>query len=130
MVLPMIAKEVAAQESPKVIFGLAARFMLVVWRMFAAVRQVGAKVKKLKGSQNAGHHPVKNYILLRKNEFQQVIGYGHGHYLPYGNVLPQKTQVPDKEIAAGMVVGIFFCGHKAVVLVVFRKEPWVPVVGK
>lgn len=69
VVFPVIAEKIAAKESPYMIFCLASGFMSVARGVHSAVRQIGAKIKKLKGSQDRRNDPKQDYIFLWKDQF-------------------------------------------------------------
>jgi hypothetical protein len=57
VMLKMIAKKVARYKGPYMVSTLTPRLLLVIWRMFSAVRKVGAKNEQLERAQNSRKLP-------------------------------------------------------------------------
>lgn len=87
VMLPVVAKEIAAQKGQEVVFLLAAGFMTVAGFMGSPVGQVGAEIEELQRGQQGRDNPEKNYIFLRKEEFEQVVRNCHGNNLPPYDIL-------------------------------------------
>ena len=129
VVLEVVPKKVAGEESQPMIFLLGTGEMRIVSFMFTAVREVSPEIEQLQRAQNGGRHIHRQEIFKREELKPHVKKDGNQYKLPNREIFPKKFEIPRPKTRR-MVVGVVFGGDVAVVVMMGGEELSVVVKSK
>jgi len=129
VVLEVVPKKVAREESQPVVFLLRTGKMRIVSFMFTAVREVSPEIEQLQRAQNGGRHIHRQEIFKREELKPHVKKDGNQYKLPNREIFPKKFEIPRPKTRR-MVVGVVFGGDVAVVVMMGGEELSVVVKSK